>query len=183
MLWNTYFAYVESRLRYGIMFWGGDGKSIRIFRLQKKVIKLVTGTHKRRSCRPIFRKFKILILVSLYIFEMLCFLKKYKWNLKHNSEIHGHNTRRKQDLHTQQWNTVMYQKSVINMGIKLFNKLPMQIKQLDKYKNFKKEVKAFLIQNAFYTIEEFFALWVIYYSSRIFYQFCYSNSRIMCFRV
>jgi len=52
----------------------------------------------------------------------------------------------------------MYQKSVINMGIKLFNKLPMQIKQLDKYKNFKKEVKAFLIQNAFYTIEEFFAL-------------------------
>ena len=24
--------------RYGIMFWGGDGKSIKIFRLQKKVI-------------------------------------------------------------------------------------------------------------------------------------------------
>jgi len=158
MLWNTYFAYVESRLRYEIMFWGGDGKSIRIFRLQKKVIKLITGTHKRKLCRPIFRKFKILTLVSMYIFEILCFLKKYKWNLKHNSEIHGHNTRRKQDLHTQQCNTVMYQKRVINMGIKLFNKLPMQIKQLDKYKNFKKEVKTFLVHNAFYTIEEFFAL-------------------------
>jgi hypothetical protein len=108
----------------------------------KKVIKLITGTHKRTSCRPIFRKLKILTLVSLYIFEMLCFFKKiYKWNLKHNSEIHGHNTRRKQDLHTQQCNTVMYQKSVINRGKKLFNKLPMQIKQLDKYKSFKKEVK------------------------------------------
>ena len=57
---SCYFAYVKSRLRYGIMFWGGDGKSIRIFRLQKKVIKLITGTHKRKSCRPIFRKFKIL---------------------------------------------------------------------------------------------------------------------------
>ena len=44
------------------------------------------------------------------------------------------------------------------MSIKLFNKLPMQIKQLDKYKSFKKEGKTFLIHNAFYTIEEFFAL-------------------------
>jgi hypothetical protein len=52
----------------------------------------------------------------------------------------------------------MYQKSVINMGIKPFNKLPMQIKQLDKYKSFKKEVKSFLVHNAFYTIEEFFAI-------------------------
>jgi hypothetical protein len=44
------------------------------------------------------------------------------------------------------------------MEIKLFNKLPMQIKQLDKYKSFKKEVKTFLVHNPFYTIEEFFAI-------------------------
>ena len=75
MIWNTYFAYFESRLRYGIMFWGGDGKSIRIFRLQKKVIRLITGVHRCESWRPIFRKFKILTLASLYIFEML-FSKK-----------------------------------------------------------------------------------------------------------
>ena len=68
MVWNTYFTYVESRLRYGIIFWGGDGKSIPIFQLQKKVIKLITVTHKRKSCRPIFRKFKILTLVSLYTY-------------------------------------------------------------------------------------------------------------------
>jgi len=52
----------------------------------------------------------------------------------------------------------MYQKCVINMGIKLFNKLLMQIKQLGKYKSFKKEVKTFLVHNAFYTTEEFFAI-------------------------
>jgi hypothetical protein len=55
------------------MFWGGGGKSIRRFQLQKKVIKLITGAHKCKSCRPIFRKFKILTLASLYIFEMLSF--------------------------------------------------------------------------------------------------------------
>ena len=41
------------------------------------------------------------------------------------------------------------------MGIKLFNKLPIQIKQLDDYKGFKREVKNFLLSNSFYTIEEF----------------------------
>jgi len=39
MIWNAYFAYVESRLRYGIIFWGGEKKSIQIFQLQKKVIR------------------------------------------------------------------------------------------------------------------------------------------------
>jgi len=84
--------------------------------------------------------------------------------MKHNSEIHGHkeihghNTRRKQDLHIQQCNTALYQKNLINMGIKLYNKLPIQIKQLETFESFKKEVKTFLVHNAVYTIEEFCAL-------------------------
>jgi hypothetical protein len=41
------------------MFWGGDGKFIKIFRLQKKVIRLITGANKRESCKFIFRKFQI----------------------------------------------------------------------------------------------------------------------------
>jgi hypothetical protein len=44
------------------------------------------------------------------------------------------------------------------MGIKLFNNLPVQIKQLDNYKGFKREVKTFLLINSFSMIEEFFAL-------------------------
>jgi hypothetical protein len=138
------------------MFWGGDGKSITIFCLQKKVIKLITGAHKRKSCRPLFRKFKILTLASLYIYEMLNFLKRYQGNVKQNLEIHDHNTRKKHDLHTQHCNTVLYQKSVINMGIELFNKLPIQIKQLDNHKSFKREVTTLLVHNSFYTIEELF---------------------------
>jgi hypothetical protein len=64
-------------------------------------------------------------------------------------------TKSSYDLHTQQCNTVLYQKSVVNMGIKLFNKLPVQIKQLDNYKSFKRKVKTFLVYNSVYTIEEF----------------------------
>jgi len=52
---------------------------------------------------------------------------------------------------------VLYQRSVTNIAIKLFKKLPIQIKQLDNYNGFKREVKSFLFNNSFYTIEEFFA--------------------------
>jgi hypothetical protein len=40
------------------------------------------------------------------------------------------------------------------MDIKLFNKLLIQITQLASYKGVKREVKTFLLHNAFYTIEE-----------------------------
>jgi len=75
--------------------------------------------------------------------------------VKQNFEIHGHNTRKKYDLHTRHCSTVLYRKSVTNTGIKLYNKLPKQLKQIEDYKDFKKQVKNFLFHNAFYTIEEF----------------------------
>jgi len=39
------------------------------------------------------------------------------------------------------------------MVMKLFNILPVQIKQLDNYKGFKREVETFLLNSSFYRIE------------------------------
>ena len=36
MIRSTCFAYFQSKLRYGIMFWGGDGKSIKDISATKK---------------------------------------------------------------------------------------------------------------------------------------------------
>jgi hypothetical protein len=85
---------------------------------------------------------------------VLCFIKKYQRNLKQNFGIHGHITINKFDLHTRYCNTILYQRSVRNMGIK-FNKLPLQIKQMDNHKGFQRDVTIFLIHEAFYTTETF----------------------------
>ena len=69
-----------------------------------------------------------------------------------------HNMRNRFDLHTRYCITVLYQRSVTKMGIKLFNKLPAQLKELYNSKGFKREVKTFLLYNSFYMIEESFAL-------------------------
>jgi hypothetical protein len=59
---------------------------------------------------------------------------------------------------TQYCSAVLCQRSATNVGIQLFNKLPVQIKHLDNYKCFEGEVKTFLLNNSLYTIEEFVEL-------------------------
>jgi hypothetical protein len=50
-----YFSYVNSVMTYGIIFWGNSPNSIHIFRLQKKIIKIITNSRCRDSCRELFR--------------------------------------------------------------------------------------------------------------------------------
>ena len=65
---------------------------------------------------------------------------------------------KKMDIHIQSHNTDLYKRSVINMGTKLYNKLPGYIKQIDSFKTFKKEMKSLLPLHSFYSEEEFVAL-------------------------
>ena len=51
------------------------------------------------------------------------FIRKHHQFVDLNSNIHAHNTRRKMDIHIQSYNIDLYQRSVIDMGTKLYNKL------------------------------------------------------------
>jgi len=54
-------------------------------------------------------------------------------------------------------NTETYKKSVINMGTKIYNKLPGFLKEIDDNRVFRKKLKSFLLLHSFYSVEEFFA--------------------------
>jgi hypothetical protein len=92
---SIYYSYFQSRLLYGIIFWGAAKESIRVFQIQKKVIRLIVGVNKRTSCRRIFNQCRILTLPSLYILASLCFVKEVDDSLERNSQIYQHNTRGK----------------------------------------------------------------------------------------
>ena len=62
------------------------------------------------------------------------------------------------DIHVQSYKTDIYNNSVINMGTKLYNKMPGYIKEMDNCKVFKKELKSLLLFHAFYSVEEFVSL-------------------------
>jgi len=58
----------------GYYFGGGIGGEIciRIFRIQKRVIRSMVAVSSRMFCRQLFKELNILTLVSLYIFEVTC---------------------------------------------------------------------------------------------------------------
>jgi len=64
--------------------------------------------------------------------------------------------RSKLNFHLEFCNTVLYQESVVNMEIKLYNRVPESIKKkLDNYKLFKKELKSLLLSHFFYSVDGF----------------------------
>jgi len=83
---------------------------------------------------------RILTVTLIYVLEVLCYIKKYKGDLKHNCKIHEHNTRSKYDLHTQSCNTSLLQNSVLHTGVRLYKRLPLKMKKLDNFYQFRKEM-------------------------------------------
>jgi len=91
----------------------------------------------------------------VYIKESVCYIKLNNKGLKQNSAIHDHQTRHRLDFQTHIFRTNMLKKSVNNLGTKLYNRLPNHLKNLEDLKPFKKQVKAFLLQQSIYSIEEY----------------------------
>jgi hypothetical protein len=75
--------------------------------------------------------------------------------MKYNGEIHDHKKKKKLDLHTHFCRTTLFKNSGTNMGIKLYNKVPYKIKQIDKIQEFKRRLKHFLVLNTFYSVDEY----------------------------
>ena len=60
----VYFSYFHSIMNYGLLFWGNSSYSMKIFRLQKCIIRIIFGCKSRDSCRHLFKKIQILPLPS-----------------------------------------------------------------------------------------------------------------------
>lgn len=154
---TMYFAYFHSIMKYGIIFWGNSAKAKKIFILQKKALRLVCRKKIRESCKPLFMNWKVLTLPCQYIYSLLVFLSKNFDLFQVNSSIHSHFTRTQNNIHYPINNLSMYQKGTYYTAIKLFNKLPRNLKEMCEGNNtsFNKRLKSYLITNAFYSLNEF----------------------------
>jgi hypothetical protein len=130
--------------------------------MQKRVVLIISGLGKQESCRQILKNYGIITVTSLYILEVLCYIKKHKADLMQNRNMHSYNTRINLDFHVQSCRTTLFKKSVVNMGLKLYSKVPNRIKTSASFSAFKKDLKSFLLEHSFYTINEFISFnnWV-----------------------
>ena len=133
VLRSTYFSCVHSIVSYGIIFWGTHSEEI--FKIQKRIIRIIMNPSKNASCWQLFKDSNILPIQTQYIFSILLLVTKNKDQFLSNSQIHKINTRQTSDLYVPTANSAIYQKCVYCSGIKIYNHLPTAVKELSGDKN------------------------------------------------
>jgi hypothetical protein len=90
---SIYYVYFHAHVRYGAIFWGGNPESKGIFKLQKRMIRLISNVRRYTSCRELFKALNTLPAPCLYTSEIVCYIKTNIDRLELNTDIHDHNTR------------------------------------------------------------------------------------------
>lgn len=155
---SAYYAYAHSILRYGILLWGNSTNANNLFILQKKCIRILANIKPRESCRPHFKNLKILTLTSLYIFEVCTFVKLHSSFFLQAKDRHAKplNLRQNNFLSLPTSTLKIFHSGPHMMCIKIFNKLPQSIKEIENSKLFNKALNTHLKDKSFYTLQEFF---------------------------
>ena len=125
-----YHAFFPSTMSYGIIFRGNSSHSSTIFSMQKKAIRIMEGCGTRVSCGNLFKKLQMLPLTSQCILSLLMFVVQNKNFFSTNIENHNIDTRQRNNLYLPQANFTIYQKRAYYSGIKIFNNLPLEIKNV-----------------------------------------------------
>ena len=151
-----YYSYFHSRLQYGIIFWGNSIESIRGFQIQKRIIRVMTGSNARASCRPLFKSLGILTLPSQYILSLMRFLSQNIEMYVSNSSVHEFNTRNKLKVLIPNVNLSLHQKGGHYASIKIFNKLSKSIADLLlNNRRFMASLEKYLLKKTFYSVDDF----------------------------
>jgi hypothetical protein len=97
----------------------------------------------------------VLTLYAFMVWTLLIFVVKNGDLFSLNSEIHNLHTGFKNNLHLPS-TLAMVQMGVLYSGSKIFNCLPLQIKNHSgDLKSFKRKLKNFLIDHTLYSLDEF----------------------------
>ena len=128
-----------------------------IFRLQKKAVRAISFQPRLSPSLPIFKDLKLLKLSEIFELRLLIFVfdsvNKTSPSCFHNfflfsSSVHQYYTRQASqgDLYISRINSLQYGlKSIRYLGAKLWNSLPVELRNAPSKISFKKQLKAFLL--------------------------------------
>jgi hypothetical protein len=105
------------------------------------------GCGNRVSCKNLFKKLQILPLTSQYMLSLLMFIVQNKKFFSTSNENHNIDTGQRNNLNLPQANLTIYQKGAYYSGTKIFNNLPLEIKNAaSNHEKFKIALKKMFIQ-------------------------------------
>ena len=155
MLYNTL---IYPYLHYGNIVWGNNypTRLDKLFKLQKKVLRIITFSPYTAPSLPLFTKLSLLNIYQINDFLIGSF--SFSLNSKvlpsyfsdfciGNAQVHGYNTREKGHLHKIFSRTNYGKYSTKNKVIDIWNRIPLNIKCSASLKIFKRKLKIFLLSH------------------------------------
>jgi Reverse transcriptase (RNA-dependent DNA polymerase) len=169
VLRQVYFAYVQSHILYSLIIWGASPHIQKVCVAQKLVLRAMAGIRshwngeENISCRPLFAKYKILPVFSLYVLECVKFVQKYPEKFIMLKDAQGATARVTRnraihdcDLYVKDCTLQISAQNPIVMIARVFNHLPLALKLSVSDKNFVNYVKKMLNEQLFYDRHEYF---------------------------
>ena len=151
---TLYNSFVLPYIWYCIEVWGNtfDKYLLPLFRLQKRVIRLITFSCYIAHTSDLFKDMRILTLSKLYILKVHIFMYKFENNtLKFpsmfttNSQIHTYPTRTSSNLHIPIGNLKMVYKMVRYSGVKIWNNMKYKINISSNFLHYKFNLRQYLL--------------------------------------
>ena len=153
---NMYYTFVYPYFTYCITVWGANTETLRpLVKLQKRIIKIMTGAKRFDSVSRHFRELKILKLDEIYKYSILIFMfKYYKCMLPKvfgefyqlNETVHQYQTRQTNLLHVPLAKSCQKSSSIRCMGVKIWNNNFIKVGNNTRISIFKRHVKELLLQ-------------------------------------
>ena len=152
---SVYYSLIQSHMTYGIAVWGSCGsvELNRIFKLQKRAVRLLAGLNSRSSCIEAFPSLGILTVPSLYVLEVCSMLKKNPSLSKKINDFHSYNTRNAHILEIPKHSTSRFESKPSFAGSRIFNQLPPDVRMAGST-IFRKSLKKFLLSITLYSLSD-----------------------------
>lgn len=153
---NTYYGHVFPQLCYGVIFWGNSVNVESVFIMQKKCIRAIYNMKSTESLRTVFKQNNFLTLTGIFILEICLFVKNnVTYFNKKSSRADNLRSKYRYNICIPQVNNTMFYKSTYYTAIKIYNHLPIDIKQLNG-NMFKNKLRNWLVSKVHYSLHEYF---------------------------
>lgn len=150
----AYHGLIASNIRYGVMFWGNSTDVDKVFKCQKRCIRAMFHLRMTDTCKPLFYKYKILTLPSLYILETAMFVRYNPDLFCRLSDVVSRNRRDQYKVCVRNPKTTLMRKSIFSMAPFIYNKIPLSLRELPT-SLFQRKLRTILLNKSYYKINEF----------------------------
>lgn len=147
---TIYHAIFHSILKFGILAWGSafSNQLDRLKTIQKRVLKIMYKKPRVFPTADIYKLAQVDDIWQIYVKEAL--IQTHKTRHSHNTVDHEHNTRYTADteqLAIPHSNSTQFNRTALYVGIKYYNRLPREIREIMSIRIFRKKIISFLDVN------------------------------------